>query len=57
MCYKKILKFNDYKDCVLNNETILKVQQRFKREAQNVYTKGINKAALSNNDDKRLQTF
>ena len=57
MCYKKIHKFNDYKDCVLNNEIILKVQQRFKREAQNVYTKEINKVALSSSDDKGLQTF
>ena len=27
---KRILKFNDYKDCLLNNEIILKSQQRFK---------------------------
>ena len=27
---KKVLKFNDYKDCLLNNKTILKPQQRFK---------------------------
>ena len=27
--YKKILKFNDYKDCLLNNEVMLKSQQRF----------------------------
>ena len=26
---KKILKFNDYKNCLLNNEIILKSQQRF----------------------------
>ena len=30
---KKILKFNDYKDFLLNNEIILKSQQRFKSEA------------------------
>ena len=57
MCNKKILKFNDYKDCLLNNEIILKSQQRFKREAHNLYTEEINKIALSSNDDKRLQTF
>ena len=28
---KRILKFNDYKYCLLNNEIILKSQQRFKR--------------------------
>ena len=54
---KRRLKFNDYKDCLLNNETILKSQQRFKSEKHDVYTEGINKIALSSNDDKILQTF
>ena len=54
---KRRLKFNDYKDCLLNNEIILKSQQRFKSEAHNVYTEEINKIALSSNDDKRLETF
>ena len=35
---KRILKFNDYKNCLLNNEIILKSQQRFKSELHNVYT-------------------
>ena len=30
---KRILKFKDCKDCLLNNEIILKSQQRFKSEA------------------------
>ena len=51
------LKFNDYKNCLLNIEVILKSQQRFKSEAHNVCTEEINKIALSSNDDKRLQTF
>ena len=54
---KRKLKFNDYKDCLLKNEIILKSQQRFKSEAHNVYTEEVNKIALSSNDDKRLQTF
>ena len=54
---KRRLKFNDYKDCLLNNEIILKSQRRFKSEAHNVYTEEINKIELSSNDDKRLQTF
>ena len=54
---KRILKFNDYKNCLLKNEIILKSQQRFKSETHNVYTEEINKIALSSNDDKRLQTF
>ena len=53
---KKILKFNDYKGCLLNNE-ILKSQQRFKSEAHNVNTEEVNKIALSSNDDKTLLTY
>ena len=51
------LKFNDYKDCLLNNEIILKSQQRFKSEAHNVYTEEVNKIALNSKDDKQLQTY
>ena len=54
---KRILKFNDYKDCLFNNKIILKSQQRFKSDHHNVYTEQINKIALSSNDDKRLETF
>ena len=54
---KRMLKFNDYKNCVLNNKTILKSQQRFKSETHNVYTEEVNNIALSSNDDKRLQTY
>ena len=54
---KQRLKFSDYKDCLLNNEIILKSQQRFKSEKHDVYTEEVNKIALSSNDDKRLQTF
>ena len=54
---KRILKFNDYKNCLFKNEIILKSQQRFKIEAHCVYIEEINKIALSSNDDKRLQTF
>ena len=54
---KKVLKFNDYKECLLNNEIILKSQQRFKSERHNVYTEDVNKIALSSNDAKRLQTY
>ena len=54
---KRILKFPYYKDCLLNNEIILKVQQRFKCERHNVYTEEVNNIALSSNDDERLQTY
>ena len=51
---KKIIKFNDYKKCLLNDEVILKSQQRFVSKTHDVYTENINKIALSNNDDKRI---
>ena len=54
---KQILKFNDCKSYLLNNETILKSQQKLKNEAHNLYTEEINEIALSNNDDKKLPTF
>ena len=54
---KRILKFNDYEDCLFNNKIILKSQQRFKSDYYDVYTERINKTALSSNDYKRLQTF
>ena len=54
---KRRLKFNYYKDCLLNDENMLKSQQRFKSEKYDVYTEEINKIALSSNDDKRLQNY
>ena len=54
---KRILKFNDYNNCLRNNKVILKSQQRFKNELHDVYTEEINKIALRSNDDKTLQTF
>ena len=52
-----ILNFNEYKNCLFKNETILKAQERFEKEAHCLYTEEVNKIALSINDDKRLQTF
>ena len=51
---KKMIKFNDYKKCLLNDEVILKSRQRFISEKHDVYTENINKIALRNNDDKRI---
>ena len=51
---KRIIKFDDYKNCLLNGEVILKSQQRFKSKGHSVYTKNINKIALSSNGDKRI---
>ena len=54
---KRILMFENYKDSLFNDEILLQSQQRFKSDCHNVYTKEINKIALSSNDDKRLQIF
>ena len=54
---KRIIKFNDYENCLFQNEITLKSQQRLKSEAYTVYTEEINKIRLSSNDDKRLQNF
>ena len=49
--------FEHYKDCLFNSKTIIKSQQRFRRDHHNVYTEEVNKIAISSNDDKRLETF
>ena len=54
---KRRLMFENYKDSFFNDKTILRSQLRFKSDHHNVYTKEVNKIALSSNDDKRLQTF
>ena len=51
---KRMIKFDDYKKCLLNGEVVLKSQQRFKSKGHDAYTENINKTALSSNDDKRL---
>ena len=51
---KKMIKFDDYKKCLLNDTVILKSQQIFISNKHDVYTKNVNKIALSNNHDKRI---
>ena len=33
---KRMIKFNDYKNCLLNNKVVLKSQQRFKSKRHDV---------------------
>ena len=54
---KRRIMFENYKDSLFNNNTILRLQVRFKSNLHNVYTEEVNKIALNSNDDKRLQTF
>ena len=51
---KRMIKFDDYKNCLLNGKVVLKSQQRFISKGHDVYTENINKIALSSNDDKRI---
>ena len=54
---KRILKFDDCKNCLLNNQIKLKLHQRFKSEAHDIYTEKINKIALSTIDYRGLHIF
>ena len=49
-----MIKFNDYRKRLLNDEVMLQPQQRFISKKHDVYTENINEIALSNNDDKRI---
>ena len=49
-----MIMFNDYKKCLLNDEVILKSQQRFISTKHDAYTENVNKIVLSNDDDKRI---
>ena len=49
--------FENYKDSLFNNKIILKSQLRFKSDHHDVYAEEVNKIAISNNDNNRLQTF
>ena len=51
---KKMIKFDDYKKCLLNDKVILKSQQSFMSNKHDVYTEDVNRIALSNDDDKRI---
>ena len=48
--------FENFKDCLFKGEIIQKSQQGLKSDHHKVYAEEGNKIALSNNDDKRLQT-
>ena len=54
---KQKLMFQNFKDCLLNNKTVYRSQERFKCYNHDAYTEEVNKIALSNNDGKRIQTF
>ena len=49
--------FQNFKNCLFNNKTVYRSQQRFKSYNHDVYIEEVNKIPLNSNDDKRLQTF
>ena len=51
------LMFENYRDCLFNEKSIFKKEQRFKIYYHDVYTEEINKVVLSSDDNKRIQTF
>ena len=51
---KRRLMFENYKDSLLNNKTMLRSQKRFKSDHHNVYTEEVNKIALNSSDNKHL---
>ena len=54
---KRRLMFENYKDLLFNNKTIMQSQLRFKSDHHNVYAEEVNKIALNSNDKKRLQNL
>ena len=56
MCNKEKIMFENYKDCLFDNKTVYRSQERFKSYYHDVYTEELNKTALNSDDDKRLQT-
>ena len=49
--------FENYTDSLFSDKIILKLQERFKSDCNEVYTEEINKMVLNSNDNKRSQIF
>ena len=54
---KRSLMFENYKDSLFNNKTIMRSQLIFKSNHHNVYREEVNKISPSSSDNNRLQTF
>ena len=50
---KKKLDFNDYVKCLFSGEKELRKMKIIRSEKHDIYSKEVNKIALSNEDDKR----
>ena len=54
---KKTLRFDHYKKCLFNNETVKCIQHRIKSSPYSVDTLEMTKTALKNYDNKRVCSF
>ena len=54
---KKHINFNDYMNALFGEKTIMKEQLRFESHCHNIYKQRVNKIALRNLDNKRLQAY
>ena len=52
-CCKKGLKFEDYVQCLFFGEKQMRSMKIIRSENHDIYSKEVNKIALSNEDDKR----
>ena len=51
---KKKLDFNDYVKCLFSGEKEMRKMKIIRSEKHDIYSKEVNKIALSNEDDKRI---
>ena len=57
MCNKTKTHVSKFQRLLANNKTVYRLQEWFKSYNHDAYTEEVNKIALSNNDDKWIQTF
>ena len=50
---KKELRYDDYKDCLLNKQRQMRKMNIIRSDKHEIYTQTVNKVALSHEDDKR----
>ena len=51
---KRELSFEDYTQCLFSGERKMKTMNIIRSENHDIYSKKVNKIALSNDDDKRV---
>ena len=51
---KKSLSFEDYKKCLFTEDELMKEMNIIRSQNHEIFSKTVNKVALSANDDKRL---